>query len=140
MINFSIPGQPQGKGRARIGRVGGFARMYTPEKTAAYEGLVAHAAHVAMAGRELMQGPASVRLELACQIPTSWSKKRQAAAIDGVIVPISKPDADNVVKAVFDGLNGVVWRDDAQVVSLSVRKRYAETPRVDVWIGELDSI
>jgi Holliday junction resolvase RusA-like endonuclease len=44
-------------------------------------------------------------------------------------------DLDNVVKAVFDGLNGVLWRDDVLVVDLRVRKRYAATPcvRVEVW-------
>jgi len=51
------------------------------------------------------------------------------------VLPTTKPDADNVVKAVFDGLNGVLWRDDVLVVDLRVRKRYAATPcvRVEVW-------
>ena len=40
-----------------------------------------------------------------------------------------------MVKAIFDGLNGVLWRDDVLVVDLRVRKRYAATPcvRVEVW-------
>jgi Holliday junction resolvase RusA-like endonuclease len=47
-------------------------------------------------------------------------------------MPTTKPDADNVVKAVFDGLNGVAFRDDVQVVDLRVRKRYSATPAVRV--------
>jgi Holliday junction resolvase RusA-like endonuclease len=56
-------------------------------------------------------------------------------ALAGEVLPTTKPDADNVVKAVFDGLNGVLWRDDVLVVDLRVRKRYAATPcvRVEVW-------
>lgn len=33
-----------------------------------------------------------------------------------------KPDADNVLKAVLDALNGLAWVDDAQVFSATVRK------------------
>ena len=49
MIAFTVPGAPQGKGRAKIVKIGGFSRMATPAKTVAYEGLVAHAAALAMA-------------------------------------------------------------------------------------------
>ncbi len=49
-VSFTVPGEPQGKGRAKIVKVGGFSRMATPQKTVAYEGLIAHAAHQAMAG------------------------------------------------------------------------------------------
>lgn len=41
MIEFVVPGSPQGKGRPRIGRVAGHARMFTPPKTVAYEGSIA---------------------------------------------------------------------------------------------------
>jgi Holliday junction resolvase RusA-like endonuclease len=134
VIRFQIPGQPQGKGRPRIGKVGPHARMFTPAKTVAYEGLVAHAAQLAMAGRPLLDGPVSVSMALDCQVPASWSAKKQRQALAGEIRPTTKPDVDNVVKAVFDGLNGVAWRDDVQVVSLTVRKHYAAVPRVDVLV------
>lgn len=132
MIEFTIPGQPQGKGRPRVGRVGAQARMFTPAKTVAYEGLIAHAAQSAMAGRPMLDGPVAVELELRCQVPASWSKKKQAQALAGELLPTTKPDIDNVVKAVFDGCNGVLWRDDVQAYRLSVVKRYSATPCVEV--------
>ncbi|MBG4145971.1 RusA family crossover junction endodeoxyribonuclease, partial [Pseudomonas aeruginosa] len=55
-VLFTVPGEPVGKGRPRIGRVGAHARMFTPAKTAAYEGLVAMAAQEALAGRPLIAG------------------------------------------------------------------------------------
>ncbi len=136
-LTFTVPGQPQGKGRAKIVKIGGFSRMATPQKTVAYEGLVAHAATEAMAGRALMDGPVSASVAIDCQVPASWSGKKQRAALDGNLMPTTKPDADNVVKAIFDGLNGVAWRDDVQVVDLRVRKRYAATPCVRVSIAPL---
>ncbi len=131
-VSFVVPGQPQGKGRPRIGKVGQHARMFTPAKTVAYEGLIAHAAQQAMAGRPLFDAPVACAVHLHCAVPASWSQRKQRAALDGALLPSSKPDADNVVKAVFDGLNGVLWRDDVLVVDLQVRKRFAATPRVEV--------
>ncbi|WKB53008.1 RusA family crossover junction endodeoxyribonuclease [Eleftheria terrae] len=137
MIRFTVPGQPQGKGRPRVGKVAGNARLFTPAKTVAYEGLVAMAAQEAMAkaGRPMLEAPAGCNVFIDCQVPASWSAKKQRQALAGEILPGSKPDADNVVKAIFDGLNGVLWRDDVQVVDLRVRKRYAAVPcvRVEVW-------
>jgi Holliday junction resolvase RusA-like endonuclease len=69
-----------------------------------------------------------------CPIPASWSLKKQAQAEAGLILPTTKPDTDNVVKAIFDACNGVVWRDDVQAVDLSLRKRYSRSPCVKVWI------
>lgn len=138
LIRFTVPGVPVGKGRPRIGKVGAHARMFTPEKTANYEGLVAHAGQQAMAGRGLMQGAVSVVLDIRVPVPASWSKKKQAAALAGRVYPTTKPDKDNVIKAIYDGLNGVVWRDDVQVVNGVQNKRYAEVPGVTVEIEELE--
>ncbi len=135
MIAFTVPGAPQGKGRARVGKIAGRAHMFTPEKTVAYEVLVAHAAQHAMAGQALLDEPVACNVFLDCPVPASWSGKKQRMALVGEVLPTAKPDADNVVKAIFDGLNGVLWRDDVQVVDLRVRKRYSAAPavRVEVW-------
>lgn len=112
--------------------------MFTPAKTVAYEGLIAHAAQSAMAGRPMLDGPVEVNLHIECQIPASWSKKKQVEALAARIVPTTKPDIDNVVKAVFDGCNGVLWRDDVQVVNVCVFKRYSATPCVKVKAWPMD--
>ena len=139
VIKFTVPGAPVGKGRPKVSTRGGkFAKMYTPEKTANYETLVALAAQQAMVGRTLLAGPVEVQMAILLPIPASWSKKKQAAAIAGQVYPTKKPDADNVVKAIFDGINGVVWNDDVQACDIVVRKRYAETPGVQVLVKPID--
>lgn len=105
---------------------------YTPEKTANYENLVKVMAHEAMQGRPLIDGAVGVDIALNVPIPSSWSKKKQQAAIVHQVLPTSKPDTDNCVKAIFDALNGVVWVDDKQVVDLRVVKRYSDSPRACV--------
>jgi Holliday junction resolvase RusA-like endonuclease len=46
---------------------------------------------------------------------------------------VSRPDIDNIVKAILDGLNGVVFADDASVAQLVASKEYGEE-RVEVQI------
>lgn len=139
MITFTIPGNPVGKGRPRVARRGGIARLYTPEKTASYESLVAMAGHEAMAGRPVIEGAVSVAMDIRVPVPASWSQKKRAAALAGQIRPTTKPDIDNVEKAVFDGLNGVTWKDDVQVVDVRKGKRYSDTPGVRVEIVPVEA-
>jgi Holliday junction resolvase RusA-like endonuclease len=140
LIHFSVPGQPIGKGRPRVGKRGNHAIMFTPAKTVSYENLVKHAAFEAMAGAALIEGPVRAVVHMACQIPASWSWKRSAQAMRHEIRPTTKPDIDNVLKAIFDAINGVVWKDDVQVCDCQIRKYYSDSPCVKVWIGELTPV
>lgn len=128
MITFTVPGEPVAKARARITITGGRAHAYTPAKTAAYEQLVAKAGRDAMAGQKPLTTPLIVSITIHRKIPASWPKNRRQAALDGLLYPTTTPDADNYAKAALDGLNGIVWEDDAQVVSLTVHKRYSASP------------
>lgn len=137
VIAFVVPGQPQGKGRHRVGTIAGRARMFTPAKTVAYEGLIAFAAQEAMRGVSMMLGPVTVEVDAVCQIPASWSKRKQQQAEAHAIKPTSKPDADNVLKAACDGMNGIVFKDDSQAVSVTVRKFYGLRPELRVRVAAL---
>ena len=136
-ISLTVPGEPVGKGRARVGRVAGHARMFTPAKTVAYEGMVAYAAKAAMAGNPPFPGPLAVEIEAVHTIPASWSKKRKEAALAGFLHPTTKPDWDNIGKAVSDGGNGVAWVDDKQIVRASVMRSYGERPEVRVRVAAI---
>lgn len=138
MIEFIIPGQPVAKGRPKFARRGAHVVAYTPEKTASYESLVKLAASRAMAGAEPSAAPIDLVVELRLQIPASWSGKRRALAESGVIYATKKPDADNVLKGIKDGCNGIVWRDDAQVVRVMLEKRYSAMPRALVRVIEIE--
>lgn len=130
MITICIPGEPVGKGRPRVSTIGGHARMFTPAKTKSYEETVKSEAVASMRGMEPLSGPVALRLELYLGVPASYPKGRRAKCLSGEIWPTKKPDIDNVVKAICDAFNGVVWIDDVQVVSMAVVKRYGETPCV----------
>lgn len=121
------------KGRARIGMIGNKARAFTPPKTVAYEALVAMTAHDAMDGSPPLEGPLKVEIVAWFIVPASWSKRRKAETR----YHTARPDADNIGKAIGDGANGIVWRDDAQIASFTVTKRYGAQACVAVAVSEL---
>ena len=140
MIEFTIPGQPVGKGRPRASRTNIGIRMHTPAKTVHYEARIAFAAQQAMMAAEVpgtLAGPVAVQMVISYQIPASWSRKAQERAEQMLTAPCVKPDIDNVAKVIGDACNGIIWRDDVQIVDLHAVKRYSRTPGVSVKITAL---
>lgn len=138
VINFTVPGDPVAKGRARATMIQGRARLYTPDKTASYEGKAAYLAKMAMAGMPPLMGPVALSIRAVFAIPASWTKKRLAAHAENPEWVVKKPDADNIVKIISDAMNGVCWVDDSQVAVLrEVVKVYGEVPGVEVKVESL---
>ena len=117
---FEIPGKPVPKQRPRV--VNGHA--FTPDKTKDFEALVAM--QYKLANGKKLTGPVAVSVAVWYEIPQSWTKKRKA---EELLKPhTQKPDLDNVVKSVLDGLTGVAWEDDAQVSRISASKYWYDKP------------
>lgn len=135
MLTITIPGEMRGKGRPRFSTAGGFARAYTDAKTASAENWI-KACAVEQAGTVPIAGPIALSVSIAVEVPRSWSKKRRAAALAGADFPTSKPDLDNCAKLIADALNGIVWRDDKQIVRMDLRKHYAEFAQTVLTVAE----
>lgn len=122
MTAFTIPGKPFAKQRHRVGSFRGRARAFNTAANERFEDVVRIIAAPLFPAP--IEGP--VRLVVAATFcpPASWSKKKRAAVIGQAHT--QKPDADNVAKAVKDGLNRIAWADDAQVAELTVIKRWGE--------------
>lgn len=146
-LTFSLSGEPRGKGRPRATVRGAHASVYTDAKTRKYEASVTKAARNVMAGRPPLEGPLSVSLRFRMPIPKSAPKRDRIAMAAGEIAHTSRPDADNLAKAILDGIAEdaaakrkgderenarVMFRNDSQIVRLFVTKIYAEQPGVDV--------
>lgn len=136
-VYFVVYGNPVGKGRPRATSQGGFVRMYTDAKTLGFESAVADEARIAMREWQAFDTPMQLQLSAYYPIPKSWSKKKRQMAMDGEIHPQVKPDLDNVMKAVLDAMNGVVYVDDSQVINMVATKRYSSDPRVEVYLHEV---
>lgn len=137
ILSFSMSGLPQGKGRHNFDTRGRFPRAYTPAKTARYEASVRRIAERKMDGRPPIEGGVGVAIRFRLPIPKSASKRTKAAMAAGEIAHVTKPDFDNMTKAILDAFNKVVFRDDSQVCRAFIEKVYAERPGVDVRVEAL---
>jgi Holliday junction resolvase RusA-like endonuclease len=128
-IIIHIPIAAQGKARARSGP----NSHYTPQKTRDYEKTIADEAALVMRLHPILL---PVRVTIRCEYapPKSWPKWRKTALMGKG--KITKPDGDNIMKAICDALNGIVWRDDAQVVEWIGVKVYGPADSITIKIEE----
>ncbi|NVN09733.1 RusA family crossover junction endodeoxyribonuclease [Nguyenibacter vanlangensis] len=118
-LTITIPGAAVGKGRPRFGN----GRTYTDSKTLNAEAFVRACAMDAMPSVPL-DIPVSLDIEITKAVPASWSNVRRRKALEGALPATGKPDLDNVVKLLGDALNGIIWRDDSLIASVSAVRRY----------------
>ena len=127
---FKIEGQPQGKGRPRFTKSG---HAFTPQATRDYEFLIA--SEYKEAKGEMFDGNVRVNIKAYYKIPKATTKEKRGLIERGLLKPAVKPDIDNVIKAILDGLNSVAYHDDNQVVYVDGEKFYAEEPCVIVEVS-----
>ena len=146
--HFIIPGPPVGKGRPRTSTFRGDdgkarVRIYTDAKTTSFEARVAMAA--AKAIPVTLEGPIRVEVVACLARPKRLMRKHDLA---GLMWAPTKPDSDNIRKAVLDGMQRVVdlgngklhqaIKDDKQVCAGGTLKVYHEKaglPRTEVWVS-----
>ena len=131
-FTFAVRGPPVAKARPRVLRSG---QVYTPAKSVAYERHVQLAATLAMRGHARLSGAVRATLRFDLPIPRSWPARKRAAAIAGEIVPTGKPDLDNLLKSVLDGIRTIVIGDDAVIVDVRATKRYWVAPLTVCTVG-----
>ena len=138
MICFEIPGKPQGKARARTFYNSKLGKMksITHENTELYENLIKHCYLETKCEPFLDKVPLEVEITACFPIPKSATKKDRERIKLMEYYPTKKPDADNIAKVVCDALNGLAYKDDAQVIDLTVHKRFGD-PKVIVKIWEM---
>lgn len=133
LLFLRLPLTPHPKGRPRFFARGKFVSVYTDAKTKAYEDEVRRLCIAAMDGDAQYSGPLLVDMVFIMPCPKSKAKARHH---------VSRPDVDNLAKAVLDGMNGVAYHDDAQICTLHAAKEYAplgDGPYITVAIHPISS-
>jgi Holliday junction resolvase RusA-like endonuclease len=142
MIRFTVPTVPIAQPRQRTrGFIDGAGRArvqnFTPTKhpVNSFKAAVQLAASQVYSGPPL-EGPVSLSLVFVFPRPGRliWKKRPMPR-----LPHTSRPDIENIGKAVFDSLTGTLFRDDAQIVAAALEKTYAagdEQPHVEVEVRE----
>lgn len=81
-----------------------------------------------------LEGP--LRLELDFYVPRPKGHVGKRGVLPSAPdFPAVKPDVLKLARAVEDALSGIVYRDDAQIVTEWLSKRYGEPARVEILVG-----
>lgn len=138
-MKFEVIGTPVAKGRPRVGKFGTF----TPQKTVYYENLVSYTFTEKYPSFKPLKGELKMNIIAVFEPPKSWSNKKRKEALPctddslSAIGKTTKPDLDNIVKSITDSLNGIAYKDDAQITSLLAYKVYGEQAKVIIEIEEM---
>ena len=140
MVRFEFDIEPVEQARPRAVRFGKGIRMYDPKKVATFKRQLGMLAKQQMIDRGLdpYDGPLEVRMEFYRPVQTSISNKERARRLSGVHRPTVKPDLSNYIKALEDGLNGIIWVDDNRIVQIVAEKKYSDRPRIVIEVNKVD--
>lgn len=131
MIRLTIPGPPVAWARARQR---GAQRFTAPDQARAKRRLQQELKLVCRAPHA---GPVHLTVRAYMPIPPSCSRAEHARRLGAW--HMQKPDADNIAKLIKDAANGVVYKDDSQVASLTVLKVWSDNPRTEIIFDELNA-
>lgn len=131
IISLWVSGQPVAQGRPRFARVGAGVRVFDPKKSSDWKQFIALRANSEGVKPFPKNIPLSVVVVFHLSRPASVSVKKRP-------YPICKPDLDNFIKTAKDGLKGIAWHDDSQVVRICAEKLYSDTPGIRITIQEVE--
>jgi Holliday junction resolvase RusA-like endonuclease len=117
-IEFVVNGEPVPKARPRLGKLG---NVYTPTRTKAYERQVAYA-FMAEKNRKGISWDTTTSCPMTISVVVNFHNGKMKS----FHVPrdkITRPDVDNLLKSVMDGLNGVAYMDDCCIYSATIAKQ-----------------
>ena len=136
MIQFTVFGNPQAQGRPRGAIQNGKVRMYDPTDSKNYKQYVGMIASQHRP-KELIESAVSLTVKVYRPIP-KLSKAKHRQAVEGILRPKSKPDLSNYIKGVEDAIEGILLKNDSQVVDYGESgKWYSDTPRIEIILREV---
>lgn len=135
MVEICIEGQPVSQPRPRVTKFG----TYTPKDHPVH----AYRQAIAMECQRYtkLEGPVAVHVEFYIRLPKDQHRKRNPV----IVKPHAKrPDIDNFLKAVFDGLaDGELIADDGQISEVRAQKFYTSqdgNPRSLIRVFKLNEV
>lgn len=123
MIKFSVEGTPIQQGSMKFIRPGVMIHSRAVE-LAAWRADIAHAAKIA--GCTPITDPIAITMRFRVKKPKTVKRD----------YPTVAPDLDKYIRSVNDGLTGVAFADDSQIVRIVASKEYSDTPGVDIEVSD----
>lgn len=134
MHKIIIPGKPIAKARPRFARRGKYVTTYSEQETEEGKALlfIREQWH-----REPIIGPVMLSMFFFLPRPKGhYGTGRNAGKLkpSAPTHHVKKPDVSNMVKFYEDVMNGIVWKDDSQIIASLTRKEYSVEPRTEILV------
>lgn len=139
-VAFTVLGKAEPAGSKRAFRHSKTGRVMVADanvRAKPWQSVVAAAGHEAMAGRALLDEPLWVSFTFWQPRPKGHygtGRNRGVLRASAPDYPMTRPDVLKLARGVEDALTGVCWRDDALIVTETLRKVYDEPARMFVAI------
>jgi Holliday junction resolvase RusA-like endonuclease len=124
VLHIIIPGVPVARERPRFSKFGTYDKQGSVKEFYRLSIL-----NQLPKGFNVLTGPISLILLFELPIPKHTSKKKTLTLIG--TPHVKKPDIDNLYK-MLDAYNGVLWMDDSQIHTVTMRKMYSENPKTNL--------
>lgn len=141
-MKFEFDIEPVEQARPRATRMGKGIRLYDPKKVTVYKQQLGYLGRQEMQerGLEPFDGELTVRFDFYRPVQASISQKELTRRLSGVHRPTVKPDLSNYIKALEDGLNGIIWIDDNRIVQIVAEKKYSDRPHIVIEVNKVDEV
>ena len=127
-VAFTLYINPVAKARPRVTWDGsGKAHGFTPGKTRDAEADIKRQIIDSLdLSKQSFDAGVPLKLE------ATFYRARPRRLAESVVMPVSRPDTDNLLKLLTDAMQGLIYPDDSQITSVETKKRYGEPPRIEV--------
>ena len=129
-MKITIYVKPTAKGRPKSTTIGGHAVTYTPAKTKRAEADIM--AMIRLQAMEL----GSFNTNVPLRVGATFYRERPKYLPKRVTMPVSRPAYDNYAKLLTDALEGYIYKNDSQITTALIKKRFGSPPRIELTIEE----
>lgn len=133
MLTFEIHGTPEPQKQTRKGKHGFYDPSSQRREQIRWQ-------LKPFAPTELLCGPLHVEITFLMPIPKATTAVRRRHMLNNTLMHVVRPDVDNLSYLVVNAMKDLIYKDDSQIVSLHVHKRYSDDPKTVVQIKELGQI
>ena len=119
---------PTAKGRPKSTMVHGHVETYTPAKTRRAESDI-----MAMIRTQVME-LGNFGADVPLRIEATFYKERPKSLAKRVTMPVQRPDLDNYMKLLTDSLEKYIYKNDSQICTALIKKRFGDPPRIELLI------
>lgn len=139
-FRLTVYGTPAPAGSKKVVPLGSrYGVVDASKRSAPWKKEIRQAAGREAGNRPVMEGPLAIRIRFFVKRPQGhFGTGKNEGVLKGSApaYPTVKPDVLKLARAVEDALSGIAYRDDAQIVTELLEKRYGTPERVEILIRE----